>query len=64
MTVRLLRWLQAHPRWASWFALALGMVAIFWIAASDKGLTAGQMAGMTVACVLLAGLCVRIVGWE
>ncbi len=64
MTARLLRWLQTHPRWASWFALALGMVIIFWIAARDKGLTGGQMAGMTVAVVLLAGLCVRIVGWE
>lgn len=62
--MRLLRWLQAHPFWSSWIVLATGMVIILWVAARDKGLTMGQMAGMTVACVILAGLCVRIVGWE
>lgn len=64
MITRLMRWLRAHPRWASWIALALGMVIIFWIAARDRGLAPGQVAGMTVACVVLAGLCVRIVDWE
>lgn len=64
MTARLLRWLQTHPRWTSWLVLALGMVVIFLVAAQDKGLTPGQLAGMSIACILLAGLCVWIVGWE
>ncbi len=64
MMARWLRWVRAHPRWARWLALALGMLIIFWVAARDKGLTPGQMAGMSVACAVLAGLCVLIVEWE
>jgi hypothetical protein len=56
--------LEVHPRLAAWFVLALGMVIILVWAAKDVGLLPGQMAALVVATVLLAGLCVWIIGWE
>jgi hypothetical protein len=56
--------LELHPRLAAWFVLALGMVIILIWAAKDVGLLPGQMAALVVATVLLAGLCVWIIGWE
>jgi hypothetical protein len=53
-----------HPRLVSWFVLALGMVIMLLWAARDVGLLFGQMAALVVATVLLAGLCVWIIGWE
>ncbi len=56
--------LQQHPRLAAWFVLALGMVIILLWAAKDVGLLPGQMAALVFATILLAGLCVWIIGWE
>jgi hypothetical protein len=53
-----------HPRLVSWAVLAIGMVAMLLWAARDVGLLAGQMAALVVATILLAGLCVWIIGWE
>ena len=53
-----------HPRLVSWFVLALGMVIMLLWAARDVGLLFGQMVALVVATVLLAGLCVWIIGWE
>ncbi|MBN1641351.1 MAG: hypothetical protein JXA09_08945 [Anaerolineae bacterium] len=53
-----------HPRLVSWFVLAVGMVIMLVWAARDVGLLAGQMAALIVATILLAGLCVWIIGWE
>jgi hypothetical protein len=53
-----------HPRLASWIVLAVGMVAMLLWAARDVGLLAGQMVALVVATILLAGLCVWIIGWE
>lgn len=53
-----------HPRLTSWFVLALGMVIMLVWAAKDVGLLAGQMVALIVATILLAGLCVWIIGWE
>ena len=53
-----------HPRLVSWFALALGMVIMLLWAAKDVGLLPGQMVALVVATILLAGLCVWIIGWE
>jgi hypothetical protein len=53
-----------HPRLISWVVLAIGMVAMLLWAARDVGLLAGQMAALVVATILLAGLCVWIIGWE
>lgn len=53
-----------HPRLANWIVLAVGMVVIFVWSAHDKGLTTSQLAGLAVACVLLAGACAWIIGWE
>lgn len=53
-----------HPRLVSWIVLALGMVIMLVWAAKDVGLLPGQMAALIVATILLAGLCVWIIGWE
>jgi hypothetical protein len=53
-----------HPRLVSWFVLALGMVIMLLWAAKDVGLLFGQMVALVVATILLAGLCVWIIGWE
>jgi len=56
--------LDRHPRLASWIILSVGMVALLLWAAWDKGLAAGQMAGLVVATMVLAGACAWIIGWE
>ena len=57
-------WVGRHPRLVSWIVLALGMVIMLLWAAKDVGLLPGQMAALIVATILLAGLCVWIIGWE
>jgi len=57
-------WIGKHPRLVSWFVLALGMVIMLLWAARDVGLLATQMFALVVATILLAGLCVWIIGWE
>lgn len=59
-----LNWVKAHPRWAGWIALALGMNAILIYEARDVGLAAQQWAALIIATTLVAGLCVWIIGWE
>jgi len=54
----------AHPQLLAWLALAVGMVIILVWAAKDVGLLAGQWAALIASTVLLAGLCVWIIGWE
>jgi hypothetical protein len=53
-----------HPRIAAWIALAIGMVIILLWSAKDVGLLPTQLASLVVATILLAGLCVWIIGWE
>jgi K+ transporter len=57
-------WVCHHPQLTAWIALAVGMVAILIWAAKDVGLEAGQWAALIVATILLAGLCVWIIGWN
>ena len=58
------KWAGGHPRLAAWAVLAVGMVAILIWSAQDVGLLMGQWAALVVATILLAGLCVWIIGWE
>ena len=53
-----------HPRITAWIALAIGMVIILVWAAKDVGLLPTQLLALVVATILLAGLCVWIIGWE
>ena len=53
-----------HPRLTAWVALAIGMVIILLWSAKDVGLMPTQIASLIVATILLAGLCVWIIGWE
>jgi len=57
-------WVARHPRLTAWAALAIGMVAILIWSARDVGLEALQWATLIVATILLAGLCVWIIGWN
>jgi protein-S-isoprenylcysteine O-methyltransferase Ste14 len=57
-------WAGRHPRLVAWAVLAIGMVIILIWAAKDVGLLAGQWAALIVTTILLAGLCVWIIGWE
>ncbi len=57
-------WAGRHPRLVMWAVLAVGMVIILVISARDVGLLAGQWAALIGATILLAGLCVWIVGWN
>ncbi|MBI5303961.1 MAG: hypothetical protein HY868_17635 [Chloroflexi bacterium] len=53
-----------HPRLAAWIGLAVGMVVILLWSAKDVGLLPTQLGALVVATILLAGLCVWIIGWE
>lgn len=53
-----------HPRITAWVALAIGMVVILLWASRDVGLLPTQLGALVVATILLAGLCVWIIGWE
>jgi hypothetical protein len=53
-----------HPRLSAWVALAIGMVIILLWSAKDVGLLPSQLTALVVATILLAGLCVWIIGWE
>lgn len=57
-------WANRHPRLTAWVALALGMVIILLWSAKDVGLLPTQLGALVVATILLAGLCVWIIGWE
>ena len=62
--VAIREFVSKHPRLVSWLVLALGMVIMLLWAAKDVGLMPGQMAALVVATILLASLCVWIIGWE
>lgn len=53
-----------HPRLSAWIVLAIGMVIILLWASKDVGLLPTQLLALVVATILLAGLCVWIIGWE
>lgn len=53
-----------HPRLTAWLVLAIGMVVILVWASKDVGLLPTQLLALVVATILLAGLCVWIIGWE
>jgi hypothetical protein len=57
-------WMGRHPRLTAWAVLAVGMVIILILAARNVGLLPGQWAALIAATILLAGLCVWIIGWE
>ena len=61
---QIINWAKAHPKLTAWAVLAVGMVAIIAYEARDVGLLAGQWVALIVATVLVAGLCVWIIGWE
>jgi protein-S-isoprenylcysteine O-methyltransferase Ste14 len=57
-------WTGRHPRLTAWAVLAVGMVIILLWAAKDVGLLMGQWIALVAVTILLAGLCVWIIGWE
>lgn len=61
---KVIDWAKTHPRLSMWMVLGAGMVAIIAYEARDVGLLPGQWIALIVATVLVAGLCVWIIGWE
>ena len=57
-------WIGQYPRLTAWVVLAVGMVIILVFSAKDVGLLPQQWAALIVATILLAGLCVWIIGWD
>lgn len=57
-------WMARHPRLTAWAVLAVGMVAILIWSARNVGLEALQWAALILATILLAGVCVWIIGWD
>jgi hypothetical protein len=57
-------WIGQHPRLTAWVVLGVGMVIILIFSAKDVGLLPQQWAALIVATILLAGLCVWIIGWD
>jgi hypothetical protein len=57
-------WIARHPRLTAWAVLAVGMVAILIWSARNVGLEALQWAALILATILLAGVCVWIIGWD
>jgi hypothetical protein len=53
-----------HPRITAWIVLAIGMVIILLWASQNVGLLPTQLVALVIATILLAGLCVWIIGWE
>jgi len=58
------RWMRERPRMASWAVLSFGFAVMTLLAARGNGLTAMQLLGLCLCCVLLAGGCVWIIGWD
>jgi protein-S-isoprenylcysteine O-methyltransferase Ste14 len=56
--------ISRHPQLSAWFVLAVGMVAILLWSVKDVGLLSSQILALTIATILVAGLCVWIIGWE
>lgn len=55
---------EKRPQITSWIVLAIGMVIILVWSAWDVGFEPQQWAALIVTTILLAGLCVWIIGWE
>ena len=58
------RYIEAHPNLATWAILAVGMVIVLVWSARDVGLIGMQWFWLTVATVVVAGLCAWIISWE
>jgi hypothetical protein len=61
---KVLEFTGRHPQLTAWVVLAVGMAAILLVSARGVGLLPAQTLALVVATVLLAGLCVWIIGWE
>ena len=57
-------YIEEHPFLTMWVILAVGMVAIFLVTSRDVDLLPSQRLFMSVACVVLAGLCTWIISWD
>jgi len=56
--------LKAHPQLVSWVILAIGMVIILLFAVQGVALEPLQLLVLVITTIILAGLCVWIIGWE
>ena len=56
--------LSKHPQIGMWIVLAAGMVGILLWTSRDVELLLRQRLALVAATIVLAGLCVWIIGWE
>ncbi len=61
---RLGRFIRRHVQVSAWIILSIGMVVIMLWSAREVALLPGQRLALMAVTVLLAGLCVWIVGLE
>lgn len=60
----LLKWMDEHPFLSMWVILGIGMVVIFLATSREVDMLPRQRLFMSLACVVLAGLCAWIASWE
>ncbi len=48
----------------AWLVLSIGMVAMLLLSVKDAGLRPSQLVTLVLSTIVLAGLCVWIIGWE
>ena len=53
-----------HPQLVAWAVLSVVMVALVLWSAKDVQLLPTQLLSIVIATVVLAGLCVWIIGWD
>jgi hypothetical protein len=56
--------IDRHPRLAAWLGLAAAMVIVLLVSVKDVGLQPTQWLAVIASTIVLAGLCVWIIGWE
>lgn len=64
MAKKIVQFINHHPRLATWFVLAVGMVCIVLLTSREVPLTTMQRTALAVISVLLAGGCAWIIHWE
>ena len=53
-----------YPTLTNWLILAVGMLIILYFGARHVGFDPQQWAALSVATIVLAGLCSWIISWE
>ena len=61
---RLPEFVRRRPRVIAWLVLSAGMVTMLLFSTRSQGLRPSQLATLAFSTIVLAGLCVWVIGWE